>query len=50
MGVIPPLCLLALPKRRMIPTVQYASAALVIIGIFMMRVVIVIGGQSFPLI
>jgi hypothetical protein len=33
----------------MIPAVQYASAALVIIGIFVMRVIIVIGGQAVHL-
>jgi hypothetical protein len=33
----------------MIPAVQYSSAALVIIGIFVMRVIIVIGGQSVQL-
>ncbi len=49
MGAILPLALLAHPKTRMIPAVQYASAALVIIGIFVMRVIIVIGGQSVGL-
>ena len=41
--------LLAHPKTRMIPAMQYASASLVIIGIFVMRVIIVIGGQSIPM-
>lgn len=49
LGLILPLALLAHPKARMIPAVQYASAALVIIGIFVMRVIIVIGGQSVPI-
>jgi len=49
LGAILPLALLAHPKTRMIPAVQYASAALVIIGIFVMRVIIVIGGQSVPM-
>jgi formate-dependent nitrite reductase membrane component NrfD len=49
LGAFLPLALLAHPKTRMIPAVQYASAALVIIGIFVMRVIIVIGGQSIPL-
>ena len=49
LGAFLPLGLLAHPKTRMIPAVQYASAALVIIGIFVMRVIIVIGGQSVPL-
>jgi tetrathionate reductase subunit C len=49
MGAFLPLGLLAHPKTRMIPAVQYASAALVIIGIFVMRVIIVIGGQSVPM-
>ncbi len=46
LGAILPLGLLAHPRTRMIPAVQYASAALVVIGIFVMRVIIVIGGQS----
>jgi tetrathionate reductase subunit C len=46
LGAVIPLGLLAHPATRMIPAVQYASAALVIIGIFVMRVIIVIGGQS----
>jgi formate-dependent nitrite reductase membrane component NrfD len=45
LGAILSLGLLAHPKTRMIPAVQYCSAALVIIGIFVMRVIIVIGGQ-----
>jgi formate-dependent nitrite reductase membrane component NrfD len=49
LGAILPLALLAHPKTRMIPAVQYASAALVIIGVFVMRVIIVIGGQSVPM-
>ena len=49
LGAILPLALLAHPKTRMIPAVQYASAALVIIGVFVMRVIIVIGGQSVPI-
>ena len=49
LGAFLPLGLLAHPKTRMIPAVQYASAALVIIGIFVMRVIIVIGGQSVHL-
>lgn len=49
LGAILPLALLSMPKIRMIPAVQYASAALVIIGIFVMRVIIVIGGQSIPI-
>jgi molybdopterin-containing oxidoreductase family membrane subunit len=49
LGAFLPLGLLAHPKTRMIPAVQYASAALVIIGIFVMRVIIVIGGQSVPM-
>lgn len=49
LGAILPLGLLAHPRTRMIPAVQYASAALVIIGIFVMRVIIVIGGQSVGL-
>jgi tetrathionate reductase subunit C len=49
LGAILPLALLSVPKVRMIPAVQYASAALVIIGIFVMRVIIVIGGQSIPM-
>lgn len=49
LGAFFPLALLAHPKTRMIPAVQYASAALVIIGIFVMRVIIVIGGQSVRL-
>jgi formate-dependent nitrite reductase membrane component NrfD len=49
LGAVLPLALLAHPKTRMIPAVQYASAALVIIGIFVMRVIIVIGGQSVHL-
>jgi len=49
LGAIIPLALLAHPQTRMIPAVQYASAALVIIGIFVMRVIIVIGGQSVPI-
>ena len=49
LGAVLPLGLLAHPKTRMIPAVQYASAALVIIGIFVMRVIIVIGGQSVHL-
>jgi tetrathionate reductase subunit C len=46
LGAILPLALLSFPQTRRIPAVQYASAALVIIGIFVMRVIIVIGGQS----
>jgi len=46
LGAILPLGLLSFPQTRRIPAVQYASAALVIIGIFVMRVIIVIGGQS----
>jgi tetrathionate reductase subunit C len=49
LGAVLPLALLSYPKTRMIPAVQYASAALVIIGIFVMRVIIVIGGQSVHL-
>jgi len=49
LGAILPLALLSYPKTRVIPAVQYASAALVIIGIFVMRVIIVIGGQSIHL-
>jgi tetrathionate reductase subunit C len=49
LGAVLPLALLSFPKTRMIPAVQYASAALVIIGIFVMRVIIVIGGQSVQL-
>ncbi len=49
LGAVVPLGLLSFPKTRMIPAVQYASAALVIIGIFVMRVIIVIGGQSLPI-
>ena len=49
LGAFLPLGLLSHPKTRMIPAVQYASAALVIIGIFVMRVIIVIGGQSVHL-
>ena len=49
LGAVLPLTLLSVPKFRMIPAVQYASAALVIIGIFVMRVIIVIGSQSVPL-
>ncbi|MBM4332775.1 MAG: hypothetical protein FJ117_16440 [Deltaproteobacteria bacterium] len=49
LGAFLPLGLLAHPQTRMIPAVQYASAALVIIGIFVMRVIIVIGGQSVPM-
>ncbi len=49
LGAFLPLGLLAHPKTRMIPAVQYASAALVIIGVFVMRVIIVIGGQSVPI-
>jgi len=49
LGAILPLGLLSMPKIRMIPAVQYASAALVIIGIFVMRIIIVIGGQSVPI-
>jgi len=49
LGAILPLILLSVPQTRMIPAVQYASAALVIIGIFVMRVIIVIGGQSVQL-
>jgi tetrathionate reductase subunit C len=49
LGAIVPLALLSVPKIRMIPAVQYASAALVIIGIFVMRIIIVIGGQSVPM-
>ncbi len=49
LGAMFPLGLLAHPRTRMIPAVQYASAALVIIGIFVMRVIIVIGGQSVHL-
>jgi hypothetical protein len=43
------LALLAHPKTRVIPVVQYASAALLIIGIFVMRFIIVVGGQSVPM-
>jgi len=46
LGAILPLALLSFPQTRRIPAVQYASAGLVIIGIFVMRVIIVIGGQS----
>jgi len=49
LGAILPLALLSLPQTRRIPAVQYASASLVIIGIFVMRVIIVIGGQSAQL-
>jgi len=49
LGAFLPLGLLAHPRTRMIPAVQYASAALAIIGIFVMRVIIVIGGQSVHL-
>jgi tetrathionate reductase subunit C len=49
LGAILPLILLAHPRTRLIPAVQYASAALVIIGIFVMRFIIVIGGQSVPI-
>jgi len=49
LGAILPLALLSFPQTRRIPAVQYASAALVIIGIFVMRVIIVIGGQSVQL-
>jgi len=49
LGAVLPLALLSFPKTRMIPAVQYASAVLVIIGIFVMRVIIVIGGQSVQL-
>jgi molybdopterin-containing oxidoreductase family membrane subunit len=49
LGAALPLGLLAHPKTRAIPFVQYASAALVIIGIFVMRFIIVIGGQSVPM-
>ncbi|MCX5906324.1 MAG: polysulfide reductase NrfD [Deltaproteobacteria bacterium] len=49
LGAVLPLALLSVPKIRMIPAVQYASAALVIIGIFVMRIIIVIGGQSVPM-
>ncbi len=49
LGAALPLGLLAHPKTRAIPVVQYASAALVIIGIFVMRFIIVIGGQSVPM-
>jgi tetrathionate reductase subunit C len=49
LGAVLPLALLAFPQTRRIPAVQYASAALVIIGIFVMRVIIVIGGQSVQL-
>ncbi len=49
LGAVLPLVLLSVPKVRMIPAVQYASAALVIIGIFVMRIIIVIGGQSVPM-
>lgn len=49
LGAILPLVLLAHPRTRLIPAVQYASAALVIIGIFVMRFIIVIGGQSVPI-
>jgi len=37
------------PQNADDPVVQYASAALVIIGIFVMRFIIVIGGQSVPM-
>jgi len=47
LGAFLPLALLAHPKTRMIPAVQYASAALVIIGIFVMRVVIVIAASQY---
>jgi len=49
LGAVLPLALLAHPRTRMIPAVQYAAAALVIIGIFVMRIIIVIGGQSVPM-
>ena len=49
LGAILPLGLLSLPQTRRIPAVQYACAGLVIIGIFVMRVIIVIGGQSAQL-
>ena len=49
LGAVLPLALLSFPQTRRIPAVQYASAALVIIGIFVMRVIIVIGGQSVQL-
>ncbi len=49
LGAILPLALLSIPKVRMIPAVQYSSAALAIIGVFVMRVIIVIGGQSIPM-
>ncbi len=49
LGAVVPLALLSVPQIRMIPAVQYASAALVIIGIFVMRIIIVIGGQSVPM-
>jgi tetrathionate reductase subunit C len=49
LGAILPLGLLSFPQTRRLPAVQYASAALVIIGIFVMRVIIVIGGQSAQL-
>ena len=49
LGTILPLGFLAHSKIRMIPAVHCVSVALVIIGIFVMRLIIGIGGRSVQL-
>ena len=49
LGKIVPLLLLLVPKFRTLATVILASV-LVIIGIFVMRYVVVLGGEFIPLI
>jgi len=49
MGELIPLIMLSVPRIKTNLTGQNIAAAFVLIGIFVMRIIIVIGGQSVPL-